>query len=187
MSSLTPERNGVATVRALLAEALYKGSVEEVKKLLDSGIVCADVAFYDLTILSYAMRYALNKYSAELIELLLNAGADVDASDILGVTALMHSVSRIPRTIIEKVVRILVAAAADLNVRDDCSGYTALMYAIEYSDVRSERNIIKLLLEANADVSIKNNRGRTALRNAVEDARGISTTFLITMLIESIY
>lgn len=80
-----------------------------------------------------------------VIEELISLGADVDASDHDGMTALMLAVSPSIRDI--EVVSVLMKAGADAGARDN-SGKTALVHAVEYGpgDVR----IVKALLDADA-------------------------------------
>ena len=70
----------------------------------------------------------------EIVELLLNAGAEVDAQDFRGNTALMWASHKGNLGI----VRLLLAAGADVN-KPNNFGYTALNYAVEkgYSDIES--------------------------------------------------
>jgi ankyrin repeat protein len=62
------------------------------------------------------------------------------------------------------VVKILIAAGASLNIRDN-DGRTALMNACKNNNPTCSR----VLLEAKADVTIKDNKGKTALQQTTDE------------------
>lgn len=68
----------------------------------------------------------------EIVELLLDAGAEVDAQDVRGNTALIWASNKgyLP------IVKLLLASGANVN-KPNSSGYTALNYAVEkgYSEI----------------------------------------------------
>jgi hypothetical protein len=86
--------------------------------------------------------------------MLIERGADVNARDWMGRTALFHAAMGAKTGMI----KLLAAYGGDPNIRDK-EGRTALMTA---SSLCRYWNI-KALLEYGADPSIRNNRGRTAL------------------------
>ena len=91
----------------------------------------------------------------EKVKLLIEKGADIDAKDNDGVTALMY-VSRAGDL---EIAKYLLENGADINAKDSKWGYTALIYAAEYVNLE----IVQFLIESGADVNIKNNDGKTAL------------------------
>ncbi len=91
-----------------------------------------------------------------LVVLLLAAGADVNAKNDYGWTALMMAVFH---DHVEN-AKLLLEAGADVNAKNN-RGLTALMMAAQYFHDHVEN--AELLLEAGADVNVKNNRGQTAL------------------------
>jgi ankyrin repeat protein len=89
----------------------------------------------------------------ERVTALLAAGAEVDATDKRGTTALMLA------TICGQhdIMRLLVSHGASVNAQDYSVGNTALMQAAWNRDDEA----IQLLLTARADATIKNRLGRT--------------------------
>ena len=79
--------------------------------------------------------------SEEMTKLLLSYGADINASDDCGYTALIRSAynNTLP------VAKVLLAHGADVNVKS-CRGDTALMLARQYNNEKME----KVLIEAGA-------------------------------------
>jgi WD40 repeat protein len=89
----------------------------------------------------------------EVIRLLLENGADVNARNNNGVTPLMQS-----RT--NETARLLLDRGADVNAKTN-DGETPLMFAVRLWGTDTER--ARFLLEMGANVSAKNVRGETAL------------------------
>lgn len=137
---------------------------------------------------------------------LIAAGADVNAKNDDGLTALMVAAKKNSAD----VAKLLLAAGADTEAKDD-DGMTALMYAaannaadmakllidagadIEAKDKYSETALMKaaaqrnstdvarLLIAAGADVNAKDNNGGTALMNAAT----FNAADVVRLLIES--
>ena len=87
-------------------------------------------------------------------ELILKAGANINAKDADGMTALMNA-ANFAR---DKVTKLLLKHGADVKIRDS-SGKTALMYAADHE----KDDVARLLLEHGADVNAKDKSGNTAL------------------------
>ena len=95
--------------------------------------------------------------SNEVVKALLANGADVNAKDKYGATALMVASEK---SYLE-VVKALLAKGADVNAKDN-NGVTALMVA----SGNGHTEVVNLLLANGADVNAKDNDGLTALRMA---------------------
>jgi len=103
-----------------------------------------------------------------LMAAFLRKGADVNAKDKSGFTALMGAVfPEVERALFSEVqielVRLLLENGADVNAKTK-DGRTALMRACTYNN---EVEVTKVLLENGADINEKDERGKTALMQAV--------------------
>lgn len=87
-----------------------------------------------------------------LIERLVNAGADINITDINHMTPLMNCVRS------SRLVRIFLSYGADVDVKDD-NGVTALMDACFYCAKES----VSMLIKAGADVNAVDDDGCTPL------------------------
>ena len=101
-----------------------------------------------------ALHRAAKAGNLDGLKAALAAGADVNARDGRGWTALMHAVNKGYILLVEP----LLAAKADMDVRGP-DGATALFMAVAHG----QTEIIMLLVEAGADVSIKGPKGKTAV------------------------
>jgi ankyrin repeat protein len=93
---------------------------------------------------------------------LLDSGADVNARDDNGATALMYQAGHRPPNVDN--IYMLLAKSADVNATDN-DGWTALMRAA-YSGYPDN---VRVLLDSGAKVNAKNNKGKTALLVAAEE------------------
>lgn len=94
------------------------------------------------------------------VELLLKAGADIDAVDERGWTGLMRA-AYFGKT---DTVRLLIASGADVNAREKYAGATALHFAAR----QSQSDTVRMLLDAGADANAALQNGWTPLMWAVE-------------------
>jgi ankyrin repeat protein len=92
------------------------------------------------------------------IKRLIEAGANVNAKNSDGTTALMEASSRG----YTEIMRLLIEAGADVNTQDK-NGYTALMMATS----NGWHGAVKLLIEEGAKINTKSNYGHTALMVAL--------------------
>lgn len=89
----------------------------------------------------------------EVFKILVKAGADVNAKDDDGRTALM--LARNP-----KIIKALIMAGANINATDK-EGKTALIHIA--GDWHVSEKAVNALIDARADINIKDNSGKTAL------------------------
>ncbi|MBZ5684229.1 MAG: ankyrin repeat domain-containing protein [Acidobacteriia bacterium] len=105
----------------------------------------------------------------EMMKLLLQSGAKVDAPDHRGMPLLVSTGFFDPTT-----TTILLEAGADTNATDR-EGETALMKASGYG----VKETVKILIEHHADVNRKDLKGRTALMHAAAGRRSDAIPLLL--------
>jgi ankyrin repeat protein len=135
-----------------LDAAIGSGNEPLVKLLINAG---APVNPRETKLFS-PLAEAANARHVEIMKLLLQAGAKVDAADHNGMTLLAGYGFFDPN-----VTTILLEAGANINATDG-KGVTALMKASGYGF----KQTIKILIEHHADVNLKDANGRTALMHA---------------------
>jgi uncharacterized protein len=96
------------------------------------------------------------------VEYLISKGADINAIDEIGETALMKAVENKELEIVE----FLLQKGAEINILNG-DGENALILATRYVNEK----MVKYLLENGADKTIVNDHGKTALRYAKELGR----------------
>ena len=104
----------------------------------------------------------------EAIQEALSAGADVNARDEFGFTALILAAESNENP---EVIRVLLEADAYVNARDK-NGWTALMSAA-WANLNPK--VIGLLLNAGADAKAKTNNGKTAWDEVQRNEKLIGT------------
>ncbi len=141
--------------------------------VLDPAMAAGDIE-YDFSQRNHWLRRAAT-IRAELIDLFLAAGADINAQDTTGRTPLLAASCSENRNILLlvegggiplggldpfPVVKRLLRAGADVNLRD-VSESTALIYMARWGD-----EVIRLLLAAGAEVNSLDRFGASALKHA---------------------
>ncbi len=99
-------------------------------------------------------RYTSDGSSERTVQMLIDAGANLNSKSGGGYTALMLSSRHSSDGSSERTVQMLIENYADPNIQDN-NGNTALMFA---SKDKSEK-ICRLLLDYHADINIMNNLG----------------------------
>jgi ankyrin repeat protein len=130
----------------------FAQNVEIAKALVEAG---ADVNAAENNGLTPLM-HAVMSCDREKIIYLLGKGANVDARNELGVTALGFAMCGYA-----EVIDPLLAAGADINAQDN-KGRTPLMMTIGYPETTA------LFIKAGANVNIKDKNGQTALDYAMK-------------------
>lgn len=133
-----------------LPSLMQTGKYDQVKHLVETGGADLEATDrYNRTVLHWAAIA-----NAELIPLLLEKGAAIEAEDGCGMTPLHHAVSARNTAAVEK----LLAGKADIRATDRAQN-TVLHFACRGKDPKPE--IITLLLKNGADVNAKDSSGTT--------------------------
>ena len=144
-----------------LIPAVKRGDIVRVHELLDSGEDPNTREHYTYrTALMIASEYG----HTEIVELLLDRGADINGQDNSGDTALIKKSAHGKGDMAE----FLLDIGADPNIKN-IKGDTALMNAARYSNSilnlaegTDYIKVVELLLRHGADPNIRNNYGKTA-------------------------
>ena len=153
-----------------LVNAAAEGQTEKLNALISGGV---DIQSDGGTALISAAFSALQRHEEsksidgqiEAVQILIDAGADVDQQFDNGITALMlMAILRQTET-----VRVLLDAGADVNAANNADGGTALIFAVYGGSTET----VSLLIESGADISMMDigtgsEDGRTALSYAEE-------------------
>lgn len=162
-SSRTPESANLSVsekdqldLNMYLAFSACAGRIELAEALRQAGALiprgcCASAG--------RALRDAVREGRFDVARAWLAAGADVNATNEHGWTALLYSIQFLDQSFI----RCLIAAGANLDVADK-DGETALMLA-----VRNGNSVaVQILLESGASTELKDNQQRTVMNRAVQ-------------------
>jgi uncharacterized protein len=113
-----------------------------------------------------ALLSAARAGDVDATEAALQAGADANARDGDGITALMHAargdrpeIANPTPTDHPSVVELLIKRGADVNARTD-TGFVALFWAARYG----HEEVAKVLIAHRADVNARDREGMTALK-----------------------
>ena len=158
-SLLTTKRTALIMARRAIKEGNLKAISKMLAKGLDPNI--AD----DQTLLDYAVKQSFKLEGLEIVRLLLEAGADPNAS---GKRSPLHYVSH-HRGLVET-ARLLLEAGADPNVADR-NGQTPLHWVAVYNLVE----MAGMLIGGGANPNAVDKRGRTPLHISANEG-SIGTT-----------
>lgn len=140
-------------------KAIRDNKIEKVRRLINRGF---DVNETDAgnVFLDTPLYIACSRRHIAIAQLLLESGADPNARDLRGRTAL-HNLIR-EQNENPDIWHLLLSAGADVNAADDC-GMTPLHFACYYALV----DITRLLLQRGAQPDIRSMGGATAFEIAV--------------------
>ncbi|MBU4054027.1 MAG: ankyrin repeat domain-containing protein [Proteobacteria bacterium] len=145
------KKKNTKDIPALLSAAT-EGRIEDLKALLKDGV---DVNAMDMLSGSTPLSCAIFNGHLEIVEYLINSGADINAKTVYGVTILSDAAVNGHMA----GVTILLNKGAKVNIKD-MFGSTALWRA----SINGHTKIVKLLLEAKAKVNIRRKEdGKTPL------------------------
>lgn len=131
-----------------------------------------DIDPQDIGLNASLQAAAMLKGNEEIVQYLLNRGADPNYIDYLEITPLMHASTSGSVSI----VQILLKCGVDLE-RKDHSGKTALNRA---AGRWGSKEIVQLLLENGADINSEDNSGHSALFSATFQNRYETLLVLLT-------
>jgi serine/threonine-protein phosphatase 6 regulatory ankyrin repeat subunit B len=158
----TKRKNGESfsvpvTAVSRLVDAAEKGDLATVTTLLDE---------HGATIINQknphgwmALTWAAHAGHSDMVELLLDRGADIDAKDGYHMSALIQAAAEKHRDVVE----LLLKKRASTEGQDKANGMTALMWAVANE---GSKEIVEMLLEHGADFEVEDNEGETALMQA---------------------
>jgi len=124
---------------------------EEIKKYNNEYLNAKDIGGRTALILSVLWSDSCIK----ILKMLIESGADINAKDNEGKTALMHVAER---GYVKK-AKLLIESGANLDEKDNDNKKTALFYAVEKNKVE----VVKLLIESGANLEEQKLYGETAL------------------------
>lgn len=146
-----------AGLKETIWEAALLGDLHTVRDLLETGTPADERSPWGTT----PLMAAVNEPDRTLLDLLIAHGADVNAQDSEGKTALMYLADRLLYADQTPFVQTLVKHGARLEIRDN-EGRTALIHA------HGNARLLTLLLDHGANLRARDNQGRTVLMYAAD-------------------
>lgn len=147
-----PSFNEKSPAEGRLAVAIRYGDVAAVHEALQEPSLTAEGR-------NEALALAARKGKVEIMAALIEAGADVKATDPRGRTPLMSAI----QSRNAEAVRMLLAHGADVNAKDELQGTALSRAAGPFGDAV----VVTSLIEAGADVNALDSQGQTPLIWAV--------------------
>jgi tankyrase len=139
--------------KELFLNALINGDKELIDLFVRAGI---NIHFEDEKG-TPSVLIAMKKSYTVIVRILLNAGADINARDKMGITLLMLACGKSTQSY-KEIVELLINKGALINEHDRL-GYTPLLLSLSGGSAE----IAELLIEKGADVYAQTKHGETAL------------------------
>lgn len=138
-----------------LVQAILNDDIERVKQLIEAGAPANGMSDYRLSPLAAAVAHQ----KLQILDYLIRIGADVNAEDQNGHTALYQTLSQ--PVGYEPLIASLLKAGAKIDAQD-LEGNSLLLAAA----ANGHANLVKHLLELGAAADLRNREGDTALYQA---------------------
>lgn len=166
-----PPANNAQGAEENLRAGVTNNDIEKVKAAIKAGVNVNAVEMRDWqNMKSTPLIIATEKGYEEIVKALIAAGADVNAKNEYGRTALLQAACKKDRG---KIAYLLVKAGADVNTKAN-GGRSALSMAASYSHI----GVMKALVMGKVDID-KPDDGLTPLFYAIRDNREKSVRFLL--------
>lgn len=150
--------------------SIKQNKVEKVKQLLEGGI-SPDEPNWDINGRPGILEATYNGYT-QIVNLLLNTGADPNAQNTLGETA-MHNAFH-PKTFSKEICDLLLEHGANVNVRETLNGYTPLHLAAKLLSSKASHpyknellDVFKAMCEKTKSSNISSARRETPMHRLV--------------------
>ncbi|KAI9859761.1 MAG: hypothetical protein M1813_006478 [Trichoglossum hirsutum] len=169
-SSMSDDDSSVVRNQLRFILAVYHGEVDGVRHLVhqdDLNLECGDRTTGEM-----ALFLAVELENAQIVQILLDAGVDINAKDNAGQTALHRATCRQN----EATIKLLLSNRAEVDRKDD-NGRTAWSANVQSRN----KHILGLLLSAGADPSTRGLQGVSELYTAAKDG----DTQLVKFMLES--
>lgn len=162
-----------ASLNMQLIREIESNDIKEVEKIIQAGANVNANPYYGDKI---SLHYAAKKGKKNIVQLLIDKGADINAKDSSDVTPL-HCAAAWGH---KDVTRLFISKGAELYAKCKAKGHMPLHCAVH----NGEKETAKLLLQAGVDVNTKDNYGRSPVHEFVNAYKVQLSEEIIAQLIE---
>lgn len=155
VSAAHPEATPMRLTDDAFRFAAYEGKIDSVREGIKAG---NNINAFDPERRLTPLHMAAYNGHVEVIKLLLEHGATLDARDFEGKTPLLHA-STGPYS---EALKVLIEAGADVNAAEATEAFTPLMMAAGLG----QTEVVKILLAHKANRDLLDNDGDSALKHA---------------------